>query len=140
MNRMPRPEPSDPPQAAADRRRWAATSMQSLLSDTGEQSKLRHAGLCVAFAIMVSPVHYYGHQWFGPGMVEESAGLAVVVLWGVALVLACRIRCPECGLRWFLYAIRKESIGEWLPWLRSFSVCPRCGFSCSQARRDAHAA
>ncbi len=38
------------------------------------------------------------------------------------------IRCPKCGLAWAWYAVTKQSLGEWVPWLLSVKQCPKCGF------------
>jgi len=123
--------------------------MRSLLSTTGQVDRLHHAGACFLLALLASSsARYFGRPradlgvvWNVIGVVVECVVIAVVVtLFGAALVSACRIRCPRCGLRWLLYAIRRESIGEWLPWLKTFSACPKCGFSCPHEGGGAHAA
>jgi hypothetical protein len=125
------------------------TSMRPLLSTTGQAERLTHASACFLLALFASPsVRFFGHPWADLGAVWNIIGVlvecvviaVVVTLFGVAVVSACRIRCPRCGLRWLLYAIRRESVGEWLPWLKTFSVCPKCGFSCPDDSRGAHAA
>lgn len=35
-------------------------------------------------------------------------------------LFAClSIRCPECRLSWAWYAVTKQNLGEWIPWLVS---------------------
>ena|SRR5215471_3997951 len=114
--------------------------MKSLLSSTGQLSKLHQAGLCLAVGMVVNSIHYFVRRWGGRALVDESAGVAVIVLFVAALISTCRVRCPQCGLRWFLYAIRKEPVGEWYYWLKSFSVCPKCGRAASEERGHVHAA
>ena len=123
--------------------------MKSLLSTTGQRDRLRHAGLFFLVAVFASSsARSVGHPLAQLGVVGKVLGVLVefvsmagfVALFAAALLSACRIRCPQCGLRWFLYAIRKQPLGEWFGWLNSFSVCPKCGRSAAEERGDIHAA
>jgi hypothetical protein len=104
--------------------------MQSLLSGTGQVDTLRHARLCFALALLWSLVTLFERE--ARGFVAEAASAAFFIFVGAGLVVASRIRCPECGTRWFFYAIRAQPVGQWLFWLKRFSACPRCGFSCHE--------
>ena len=115
--------------------------MKSLLSSTGQLSRLHNAGICFLLALLPSSGNHFARQWAAVGAVVEAVAAAcfVIFLCG-GFVWVWRIRCPKCGLRWFFYAIRTEPIGEWLPWLKSFSACPKCGLSSVKEHADAHAA
>jgi hypothetical protein len=115
--------------------------MKPLLSTTGQLDRLRHAGLFFLLALFASSSTHPLAELGAVGKVLGVLGEFVrVAVFAAALLLACRIRCPQCGLRWFLYAIRKQPLGEWFRWLNTFSVCPKCGRSAAHQQRDVHAA
>lgn len=37
------------------------------------------------------------------------------------------IKCPNCELKIFWHAIRKEGLGSWFAWLLNLEECPHCG-------------
>ena len=123
--------------------------MKSLLSTTGQLDRLRHAGVLFLIALFASSsARSFAHPLAELGLVGKVLGVLVefmnvavfMALFAAALLSACRIQCPQCGLRWFLYAIRKQPLGEWFCWLSSLSVSPKCGRSAAQNRGDVHAA
>ncbi|MDD2899336.1 MAG: hypothetical protein PHI31_11560 [Desulfuromonadaceae bacterium] len=53
-------------------------------------------------------------------LISIAAGMCVGIF-------ACTsIRCPECRLKWVWHAVTKKEVNQWVPWLLSFEVCPRC--------------
>lgn len=54
-------------------------------------------------------------------------GLCVAVLF--ALLAAVLVRCPECGQRWLVLAVREHGVNQWMAWLAQFDTCPACGLS-----------
>jgi len=42
------------------------------------------------------------------------------------------VRCPRCKSPWLQFALAENSVGGWLTWLTTFSVCPDCGLSSDQ--------
>lgn len=71
-----------------------------------------------------------------PGSIGELAGveswhvaLAGIVLFTVTLFTVARsLRCPACGINLFLYGLANAPNGNWLHWLLTLSICPRCSY------------
>lgn len=62
---------------------------------------------------------------------------ALEIGWKLVAVFACcswilwavrTIRCPNCGARLLLRAIRDQPLLKWLNWLLSLDSCPVCGY------------
>ncbi len=53
------------------------------------------------------------------------AGMGLVVISFVWTGVA--IRCPNCQLKLFVHAIRKEGFLRWFSWLLQVESCPGCG-------------
>jgi hypothetical protein len=53
------------------------------------------------------------------------AGMLLVV--GAFVWAASAIRCPQCQLKLFVHAIRKEGFFAWFAWLLQAEHCPQCG-------------
>jgi hypothetical protein len=111
--------------------------MRSLLSATGQLATLRRAGACFALAFLCSIVTLLDREAGRSGVVAVVASVAFFVFVGIAMYVASKIRCPKCSARWFFYAIRSQPVGQWLPWLKNFSACPKCGFSTRHEYADA---
>ena len=109
--------------------------MQSLLSGTGQVDTLRRARVWFAFAFLSSVVALFGRT--SGSLVALSASTGFFLFVGVGIAVAITIRCPKCRTRWFFYALRSQPVGQWLFWLKSFSTCPKCGFSRHQECADA---
>jgi hypothetical protein len=103
--------------------------MQSLLSGTRQLDALRHARVWFTFALMCSGVSLLDRAGGEPGVIAVCASVAFFLFVAAGLAVVYRIHCPECRTRWFFHAVRSQPTGRWLPWLKSFSACPRCGFS-----------
>jgi hypothetical protein len=55
--------------------------------------------------------------------------IAVIVSQMATGVWVCfNVRCPNCGAKLLWVAIRKQSIGSWMPWLLRQTSCPLCSF------------
>ncbi len=59
---------------------------------------------------------------------------SVIVLFSLILAFAgfigaaLWIQCPQCGLKLFWYSVSLQDSNNWLAWLFSVKVCPRCEF------------
>jgi hypothetical protein len=52
-------------------------------------------------------------------------GMAIGI---AAFVFPClAVRCPNCGLRLYWYAVSKTGSDEWFKWVSSLTRCPECG-------------
>lgn len=92
----------------------------------GQQWKLWLAGamLVVAGAGFLMPD--------GIGRMLDISGVAVqlgaMVLCFTNLGWAVyAVRCRRCGLRLVMYAMSRQSFGQWLHWLLAVKRCPKCG-------------
>ena len=63
---------------------------------------------------------------FGVAAVSVQLGTLLSALGTFATALLT-IRCSNCGLRLVLYAMSRKGVGEWLEWLLTAKICPRCG-------------
>lgn len=36
------------------------------------------------------------------------------------------IKCPDCKLKLFYFAVQKQKLGSWLTWLLTLEKCPQC--------------
>jgi hypothetical protein len=92
----------------------------------GQQWKLWLAGamLAVAGAGFLVP-DGIGRTLDVPGV---SVQLGAMVLCLASLGWAAyAVRCRHCGLRLVMYAMSRQSIGQWLQWLLAVKRCPKCG-------------
>lgn len=53
----------------------------------------------------------------------------LLLTFGTLAAAFLSVRCPHCGLRLVMYAMSRQSIGQWLHWLLTVRNCPRCGLS-----------
>jgi hypothetical protein len=66
-------------------------------------------------------------------------GVVGVVLFGLILfLLAHGLKCPGCRINLFWYGIAHAKYANWLDWILKQSVCPKCGYPCSQENQDSH--
>ena len=92
----------------------------------GQQWKLWLAGAMLAAACTCILI---------PGWVERMLDVPDVAVQLGAMMLcvtsfgwaAYAVRCRQCGLRLVVYAMSRQSIGQWLNWLLSVKRCPKCG-------------
>jgi hypothetical protein len=47
---------------------------------------------------------------------------------GSFILAAYWIKCPNCKLKLFYFAVSKQKLGSWLPWLLAQRTCPKCNF------------
>ena len=92
----------------------------------GQQWKLWLAGvvLSVGGAGLLMP-HGIGRILDVPG-VAVHLGAAVLCCMSLGWA-AYVVRCRHCGLRLMMYAMSRQSIGQWLHWLLAVKRCPKCG-------------
>ena len=74
--------------------------------------------MAVAFAAMNRPT---------PELFLVCIFAGIVFVFGSACFGCLSIRCPSCGKRWILDAVRKQTVGMWLASLLGHRVCPGCG-------------
>lgn len=53
----------------------------------------------------------------------------LLLTFGTLVAAFLSVRCPHCGLRLVMYAMSRQSVGQWLHWLLTVRECPRCGLS-----------
>jgi hypothetical protein len=74
---------------------------------------------------------YNSHpQWHLLGLI------AAVTLFFAGFIIALGIRCPECGSRWYLRALKAPLGGGGLAKLRSQNACPACGLESSRILKN----
>jgi hypothetical protein len=64
-------------------------------------------------------------QW--ESYIAQLLGTAIIFVAFAWLCIA--VRCPQCGLRLFWYAVSSKECGSWFGWLLNNSCCPKCGFA-----------
>jgi hypothetical protein len=80
------------------------------------------AGVFLGFSAMV----------YGLNRLEDPLGMSLT-LGGMALDLVAfvsmcvSIHCRACGMRWLWAAVKNQEHLQWVNWLRTQHVCPRCG-------------
>jgi len=79
----------------------------------------------ISVFVLVGALYYFSYQSW-----QFLLCMAVVVVLSTASIfINFRIKCPECGSRWYWQAL-KTSVGDnGLGKFRSQKVCPNCGFS-----------
>jgi hypothetical protein len=103
----------------------------SILQKTGQMWKLIVGllALGVGFLVMVWGLK---HLRAPDGFTFTFGGLAIITC---AFVVMCAgISCPACGMRWLWTAIKTQEHSQWLNWLRTQPVCPRCGYDVVRGR------
>ena len=58
-----------------------------------------------------------------PVMIHLGALLLTI---GTLTAAFVSVRCPRCGLHLVAFAMSRQGIGQWLHWLLTVRVCPRC--------------
>src|SRR5689334_12945344 len=43
-------------------------------------------------------------------------------------ILAHGMKCPACGVNLFWHGLGNAKYGNWLRWMKTLSLCPKCGF------------
>ena len=84
-----------------------------------------------------------GLPWFIAklGLADDAEFLldlvsALLAIGGV--VLGCRgIRCPSCGCKWILWAMRTQPFQSWLDAVVFSDTCPKCSTSYSKSNNVA---
>lgn len=67
------------------------------------------------------------------GLPDEVSGFLVMVasltIVGSFAWVIRSVRCPTCGTRLLLKAMREQTLADWWDWLDSVLLCPVCGSS-----------
>jgi hypothetical protein len=64
----------------------------------------------------------------GKGTTFTLVGLSGVFGMASFILPIFWIKCPNCKLKLFYFAVSKRELGSWLPWLLSQEKCPKCNF------------
>ena len=100
---------------------------QSLLVATGQQRRLRSAGIWLFVGLAIT----YAARLDAVAAIHPFAVLVIAALGAsVAMISALfavySIRCPKCGLPWLRWSLGHRPAGDWLHWLYRFEECPQC--------------
>ena len=106
-----------------------------LLQTTGQSSKLKTLATASAIglaAVTIAPeLLARGHETAAVTIFPIGAAILLV-----SVMSALRlVRCPRCKSPWLQFALAENSVGGWLTWLTTFSVCPDCGLSSDQIEK-----
>lgn len=83
-------------------------------------------GALICFCIMVYGIGRHLNDKSDLALMLDLYGLAGTIC---SAIFGCLfIRCPKCGLRWLWYAVTKQNINGWFPWLVTLQQCPNCDF------------
>lgn len=67
-------------------------------------------------------------ELIGKGTTLTLVGLGGLFGMASFILATFWIRCPKCKLKLFYFAVSKQELGSWLPWLLSQKTCPKCNF------------
>ena len=110
---------------------------EPLLRATHQEYKIRNM-----IIVFLSGLALLGLAWLLIELKVTSDFVGVLMVLGL-LLIPCSllyafyaVRCPHCRLSWFRWALGHQPSDQWIVWLKSFSVCPRCGYTSSRAPND----
>lgn len=105
----------------------------ALLTATGRSVPLKRCAALagVSFgAVVISPVLLQqGHHLWACALFLAGS----ILLVGSVFYALRRTTCPRCKTPWLQYALGEKSVNGWLAWLTTFTECPECRLSASDA-------
>ena len=112
---------------------------EPLLQTTRQAHKVRNAGIAFCSGAALAAVPQLA-QWAGANVSDLEiitlGGPGLSLILGAYLYVYYSVRCPQCRLAWVRWALAHQPRSQWLIWLKSFSVCPGCGYPSSRRPND----
>lgn len=101
----------------------------SLLQRTNQLWKILI--FCIVGAIGGSVIVFQGRLYspLGEDFTILLVGLSTFLMVVTFVWASLSIKCPECNLRLFWHAVKKEKCGNWFTTLVSQEACPSCGYN-----------
>jgi hypothetical protein len=99
----------------------------TLLQHTGQLWKIYvfGAALIVGSLATLCQGFLYGPLGKELAMQITLGGMALII--GSFMWAGLNIRCSQCQLKIFFYALRKKGFLSWFAWLLQQEECPQCG-------------
>jgi hypothetical protein len=104
-----------------------SNKQESILYRTDQARKYNISVAAGLFAVLIAigAFYFYSYQSW-----QFELLLAVAVVLTISkYYIAFRIKCPNCGSRWYWQALKTAVVDNGLGKFRSQKVCPACRFS-----------
>lgn len=100
----------------------------TLLEQTGQGWKVWVFGVLLVLGSAATLLQGFLYAPLGRELAMQVAVAGMGMVVGAFVWAALGIRCPQCALKLFYHALRKQGFFSWFAWLLQAESCPGCGY------------